>query len=109
MKRFSLRSITASRSMFGTPATWLRMPSSAYPGIARIPLRPSRKAPVTVSRSLPRHDTMPMPVTTTRRISKALGGLEKAHAHVARLVDQAVVDESLAVGNHHPQLAAHHA
>src|SRR6185312_3783737 len=109
MKRFSLRSITASRSMFGTPATWLRMPSSAYSGIARMPLRLSRSARDTVAGWLPRHDTMPMPVTTTRRISKALGGLEQAHAHVAGLVDQAVVDEGLAVGDHQPQLAAHHA
>src|SRR6185437_4981536 len=87
MKRFSLRSITASRSIFGTPATWLRKPSSLYSCIARIPLRPSRSALATVSCSLPRHDTMPIPVTTTRRISETLGRLEQAHAHVAPDVD----------------------
>src|SRR5690348_17588989 len=77
--------------------------------MARMPLRLSRSALDTVAGWLPRHDTMPTPVTTTRRISKALGGLEQAHAHVGCLVDQPVVDEGLAVGDHHAQLAAHHA
>ena len=67
MKRFCLRSMLASRSISGTPATCERRPSPAYSGIWRMPLRPARSAADTLSRPLPRLDTMPMPVTTTRR------------------------------------------
>src|SRR6187455_3250935 len=80
-----------------------------------MPARPARNAADTLSRSLPMHDTMPMPVTTTRRcvadaggMSEALGGSEQANAQVVGDIDFAAVDGGAAVGDHHPQLAAHH-
>src|SRR5687768_3307300 len=109
MKRLSLRSISASRSMSGTPATWLRRPSSAYSGMKRMPGRSSRNDVPTAAASLPRQDTMPMPVTTTRFagfISKSLRGAEQPDPQVLGDIDLAPVDESAAVGDHHAQLAA---
>ena len=58
---------TMCSTVSATLATWQRKPCSAYAGTSRIPERSSRSDVVTVSRSLPRHDTMPSPVTTTRR------------------------------------------
>src|SRR5690606_17538460 len=107
MKRLSLRSMAAARSISGTPATRLRSPSSSYSGTKRIPARPSRRDADTVSRSLPRHETTPIPVTTTRRISETLGGRKQAHAQVGGQVDLAPVDQGAAVGDHQVQAAAH--
>gem|GEM_PF-5927834 len=66
MKRSCLRSMCASRSICGTPATWLRKPISANSGMARMPERPARSAAVTLALSLPMQETMPVPVMTTR-------------------------------------------
>src|SRR6476659_7966606 len=112
MKRLSLRSICASRSMSGTPATWLRRPSSAYSGMNRIPARRSRSDAVTVAMSLPRHETMPMPVTTTRvcgvdAMSERFRRRKQAHAQVVGEVDLAPIDIGAAIGDHKRELAAH--
>src|SRR6218665_15307 len=72
MKRGCLRSIGASRSIGGTPATWLRMPNSLNWGMARMPERPARSDCVTVAMSLPMHETMPVPVITTRFMLRLL-------------------------------------
>src|SRR6476659_8163529 len=114
MKRLSLRSICASRSMSGTPATWLRMPSSAYSGMKEMPGFSARNDSVTLALSLPRHETMPMPVTTTRlsdacATSESLRRSEQSHAQVVGDIDLATIDQSAAVGDHHRKLAAHHA
>src|SRR6516164_5506706 len=103
MKRRGLRSIAASRSTSGTPATWLRSPRAAYSGTQLKPLRPSRSERETSEATLLRHDTMPIPVTTTRRISEALGGTEQADAQALGFVDRAIVDQRAAVGDHHRQ------
>src|SRR5690554_2476404 len=121
MKRLSLRSISVVRSMSGAPATWLRRPSSAYSGTKRMPGRSSRSEAVTPARSLPMHETIPRPVTTTRRsrlrpspvwseagaISEPFGGGEQSNPQVGRGVDLAAVHERAAVTDHQCQLAAH--
>src|SRR6476619_3512546 len=119
MKRLSLRSICASRSMSGTPATWLRMPSSAYSGTKEMPGFSSRRDAVTLALSLPRHEPMPLPVTTTRlpdapaisdrATSVTLRRSKQAHAQVVGDVDLATIDQRAAVGDHQCELAAHHA
>ena len=43
MKRRSLRSIAASKSTTGAPATWLRKPIAAYSGWCVMPERISRR------------------------------------------------------------------
>src|SRR6478735_2841143 len=101
MKRLRRRSTAATRSMVGRPAMQLRSPRAAYSGIARMPLTPSRSARETASAASPRHDTTPIPVTTTRRMSEALRGLEQTDAQVARGVDRPVVDDGAAVGDDH--------
>src|SRR5690606_19850790 len=109
MKRRSLRSICASRSIRGTPETWLRRPRSANAWSKAMPLRPSCSAAETVARSLPMHETMPAPVTTTRRepIDRLMPAfpLEQAHAQVAGGVDLLAVAEHARVGDRHDQLA----
>src|SRR3546814_15502902 len=75
----------------------------------RMPGRSSRKDVPTAAASLPRQDTMPMPVTTTRFpgfMSKRLRGSEQPDPQVLGDVDLASVDEGAAVGDQHPQLAA---
>src|SRR5690606_4512965 len=110
MKRLSLRSITASRSRSTAPPTWLRRPCSAASGRARMPARPARSASETVSRSLPRHEAMPMPVMAMRRlISEVLGGSEQAHAEVLGGVDLAAVLRHAGVALVDHQLAVDHA
>ena len=52
----------------GAPCTWQRKPSSAYSGAAVMPERASRSDAVTSLASLPIDETMPMPVTATRRM-----------------------------------------
>src|SRR5690606_14650235 len=121
MKRLSLRSISAPRSIPGAPATWLRRPSSAYSGMKRMPGRSSRSEALTLARSLPMHETIPRPVTTTRRprppsprwseagaISEPFGGGEQSDPQVGRGVDLARVRDRAAVADHQCQLAAHH-
>src|SRR5512146_1518760 len=74
-----------------------------------MPLMPSRNACDTVDAALPRQDTMPMPVTATRRTSEALRRAEQSNAQIACRVYRPVVDQRAAIGDHHRQLAAHHA
>lgn len=66
MKRSSLRSNGASRATDATPATCDANPRSRHASIRSTRERPARKAVETSSSVLPRHDTMPIPVTTTR-------------------------------------------
>src|SRR5690348_10776115 len=110
MKRRALRSMAVSRSTCGAPATWLRRPSVAYSGMARMPERPSRKACATSSGALPRQDTIPIPVTTTRRIrSEPRHGGEQADAQVLGGVDVAAVHEHAPVADHHREFLSQHA
>src|SRR5664279_5472376 len=74
-----------------------------------MPLTPSRKAIDTPDATLPRQDTIPMPVTTTRRISESLRRTEQAHTQLAGHVYQTVVDIGATVSDHQRQPAAHHA
>src|SRR5690606_20432827 len=113
MKRLSLRSISAARSMSGTPATWLRSPSSAYSGTWRMPGRRARRESATAAASLPRQETMPSPVTTTRRsaaadISEPLGTGEQPDPQVGGGVDLAPIRQRAPVPDDQGQLAAHH-
>src|SRR4249919_1657442 len=110
-KRRCLRSMRASRSMSGGPPTWLRKPSSLYSGMNLIPERSSRSEVVTLARSLPRQETMPRPVMTTRfmsRSSHAVGGSEQPHAQVGRGVDLAAVDQHAGIGDGEHELALDH-
>src|SRR5690606_4394748 len=108
---------TASRSMSGLPATWLRKPISVYSGMATIPERPSRSEASTCRESSPMHETMPMPVTTTRRVlmvsvillSHCPGVFEQTDPQVGRFVDHLSVDLHLAVGHAKHQPAVDHA
>src|SRR5690606_19857604 len=109
MKRRSLRSIRPSRSASGLPATWLRRPIPANSGMATMPERWVRSDSLTAAMSLPRQETMPLPVTTTRRIGSEPGGVgEQADLEVLRRVDLAAVDRHGGVGDGHDQLALDH-
>merc|ERR1719440_2338440 len=66
MKRSFLRSIRASSSMWGCPLTCDFMPLSANSWQNVSPDLHSYSESLTSSRVLPRHETLPMPVTTTR-------------------------------------------
>src|SRR5690554_248943 len=103
MKRRSLRSISSSRSMSTTPATWLRKPSSAYSSLKRMPERPFLSASTTACASLPRHETIPRPVTTTRRMEASYleirGRGEQADPQVFRLINFTPIDRHRAIGN----------
>src|SRR4249919_3433268 len=110
-KRRCLRSMRASRSMSGMPPTWLRKPSSLYSGIALMPERRLRSESVTLARSLPRQETRPRPVMTTRfmaRPSETFGGSEQADAQVGGGVDLAPVNQHAGVGNGEHELALDH-
>jgi len=67
MKRSSLRANGASSATEATPATWLAKPRSRHASMREMPERPARSRADTPSSVLPRQDTRPMPVTTTRR------------------------------------------
>src|SRR5690554_2109312 len=103
MKRRSLRSINSSRSISTTPATWLRKPRSAYSSLKRMPERPFLSASTTACASLPRHETMPRPVTTTRRMEASYleirGRGEQADPQVFRLINFTPIDRHRAIGN----------
>src|SRR5690606_8747751 len=108
MKRLSLRSIAASRSMSRAPCTCDLKPSEAYSSLATIPERPTRRASSTSCLLLPMLETMPSPVTTTRLTWSTLEGvftLEQTDAHVLAGVDQAIVHLDLPVGDTHVQPA----
>jgi len=53
----------------GAAWTWQRKPRSAYSGAAEIPDFASRSAASTSLALLPIEETIPIPVTTTRRMS----------------------------------------
>src|SRR5258706_2962727 len=67
MKRAIERFTCGSESSDGTPATGLESPAAMNSGAARIPERPLFRDSATCASSLPMQETMPMPVTTTRR------------------------------------------
>src|SRR5690606_13445282 len=113
MKRRSLRSMAASRSISGRPATWLRKPSSAYSGMKEMPERPPRRESSTCPASVPMHETMPIPVTTTRRVPfmslDRLRVFEQPHLRGGGLIDQFAVGAHLAVGHSQHQASIDHA
>jgi len=67
MNRACLRSMKSSQLMSGVPHTFDFMPISLYLSFEVMPGLHSCSDVATSSRVFPRHDTMPMPVTTTRR------------------------------------------
>src|SRR5690606_38175572 len=100
-----LRSMTAEKSMSTEPATWLRSPISLYSGWKLMPLRPSRREVSTLCLSMPRQETMPMPVTTTRLIDTSITELKCSESAVGSEQPdfQSVGDiDDLAVDGHCP-------
>mmetsp|Transcript_19643 Transcript_19643/g.63923 ORF Transcript_19643/g.63923 Transcript_19643/m.63923 type:complete len:258 (-) Transcript_19643:98-871(-) len=67
MKRACFRSIRSSSSISGRPHTCDFIPISLYLGLNLMPDLASFSEVDTSSSVLPRHDKMPIPVTTTRR------------------------------------------
>src|SRR6476660_912369 len=67
-KRAARRSTIDSQSICGGACTWQRKPSSAYSGAATTPDLASRREASTSLVLLPMDETIPIPVTTTRRI-----------------------------------------
>ena len=61
-----------SQSMFGSPCTWQRKPSSWYFGDSTMPDLASRSEASTSWVLLPIEETIPIPVTTTRLIASPL-------------------------------------
>ena len=59
--------MNSSQSMSGRPQMCDFMPTSWYFSLNLMPLLHSRSDVVTSSSVLPRHETIPIPVTTTRR------------------------------------------
>src|SRR3990172_1630709 len=112
MKRSSLRSINSSRFTRTGPCTCERNPSVWYSGENSMPLRPERSEASTSSLLVPMLETMPIPVTTTRRMalpSESVGGGEQSHLQVLACIDIATVDLHRGVGDTHHQLAQDHA
>src|SRR5262249_19999119 len=68
MKRRALRGTMPSHSMWGSPCTWQRKPSSAYFSARTMPDFASRNEAMTSCVLFPMEETIPIPVTTTRRI-----------------------------------------
>src|SRR5687767_12014257 len=114
MKRRMRRSTWSAGSSFTVPWTWQRKPSSLYSGAATMPERPSRRLAVTSSWLLPMLDTMPSPVTTTRRMvvlrgsSERFGRREQADPQILGLEDDLAVAGHAAVGDAQHQLAVDH-
>lgn len=72
-KRAARRSTFSVQSpMAGGACTWQRKPSSAYSGAATTPERAWRRLSVTSRALPPMEETMPSPVTTTRRMQMNL-------------------------------------
>ena len=71
MKRSCLRSMSSSGAMSGRPQMLDFMPISLYFSLTVIPGLHSCSEVATSSTVLPRHEMMPMPVTTTRLPSMA--------------------------------------
>ncbi len=69
MKRITRLSTRSSGLHCGSPNTWLRKPRSAYSGAVRMPDFASRRLASTSCVLLPIEETIPIPVTTTRRIA----------------------------------------
>src|SRR5690349_22672041 len=114
MKRISRRSTTSSGLSLSVPATWLRKPSSLYCGMNSMPDLPSFNACVTSAALFPIEETMPKPVTTTRRMSgnrrsrRGVSVLEQADLHVEHLEGGGAVGMDEAVGDAHDQPAQDH-
>src|SRR3989304_8238425 len=108
MKRSSLRSISSSRLTRIGPCTCERKPSAWYSGANSMPLRPERSEASTSPLLVPMLETIPIPVTTTRRMalpSESVGGGKQSHLQVLACIDIAAVDLHCAVGDPHHQLA----
>src|SRR6476659_1389249 len=69
MKRRALRGTMPSHSRWGSPCTWQRKPSSAYFSARTMPDLASRSEATTSWVLFPMEETIPIPVTTTRRIA----------------------------------------
>ncbi len=68
MNRFGLRGTRPSHSSFGSPWTWHLKPSSAYFSAREMPDFASRRFATTSWVLFPIEETIPIPVTTTRRM-----------------------------------------
>src|SRR3990167_4529533 len=98
--RAARRSTMLSHSMAGAAWTCERKPSSAYSGAALTPDLASRSEARTSLALFPIDETMPIPVTTTRRMLRSLPLIE-ADAQILSPVD------GLAVSFQHPVADAH--
>src|SRR3569833_642539 len=86
--------------------TWQRKPISAYWGAATAPDFASRREASTSLALEPIEETMPIPVTTTRRMLRSrwrlsLGPLVEPDPEVGRLID------GVAIGFQHPVADTH--
>ena len=82
MKRRTLRSICSATSRSSLAATLQRSPISLKSSLKAIPDLHSRKDSVTVSLSLPKQETIPIPVITTRFIAYPYAGKKSGHCHL---------------------------
>src|SRR5262245_35598542 len=124
------RSTASKGSSVGAPCTWHRKPSSAYLSARTTPDFASRKLASTSWVLFPIDETMPIPVTTTRRIPASSASLaptprvgatsrlirrhllvepEQPDLEVHGPVDDRSVGLEPAVGDAQHELGAHHA
>src|SRR6056297_1357304 len=112
MKRRVRLSTCLATSISTAPAIWLRKPCSAMTGLAVIPDRPSRRDARTSAALFPMDETIPSPVTTTRRIRALLcngaSAFGKGDLHVPDLVDDVAIGFHDTVGHAHGQAACLH-
>src|SRR5690554_6075147 len=106
MKRRVRLSTCSLRSILSVPATRLRKPCSAISGLATMPERPAFREAITSSAEFPMDETIPNPVTTTRRMgcSFSAGG-GQTHLHVLHGINLFAVGHNPPVSDTHFQPA----
>src|SRR5262245_640794 len=97
-----------SQSICGAACTWQRKPSSLYSGAAMTPDLASRSEASTSLALLPMDETIPIPVTTTRRMLPSSVALVEADAEVGRRIDGVPVGFQNPVADAHDQAAVDH-
>src|SRR5882757_3328959 len=110
--RAARRSTMDSQSIWGGACTWQRKPSSAYSGAATTPDFASRSEASTSLALFPMDETMPMPVTTTRRmVPSRLRGVAAAHepdTEILRGIDGVSVGFQNPIADAHDEPAIDH-
>src|SRR3954452_9259487 len=126
------RSTTSCASRVGAPCTWQRKPSSAYLSARTTPDFASRRLARTSWVLLPMDETMPIPVTTTRRIVCLLNSAsvkpaalacsagsaacrlhpcfiaEQSDLQVGRAINDRIIGRQPAIGDAEHQFGTHH-